>query len=1033
MLQDPKILPKVARLETTYSDLRFFSVATLKMEIAETREHFRTPPTDEQLSWSEVSKGQKWGDNWMTGWFRGSVRVPAEFDGETVYIRAETGGPETMFLIDGQARGVFDINHPVRLLALEAEIGRDYQIHLESYAGHTFPGTQPFSGIRNWDEPVSVTPGCLSYGAVELVVERPEVSEFVFSLRTLFQVAAGQDPSSLRRAKIQAALGEVFKLVPQKPEEVEEIIWRQALGDALDVMRPLLELKNSPTVPTLSVVGHSHIDTAWLWPVAETWRKCARTYSSILSLMDQYPEFKFTQSAALHFAKVQELYPEIFARVQERVKEGRWEVNGCMWIEPDCNIPSGESFVRQCLVGQRALREMFGITADTLWQPDVFGYSAALPQILRKSGVEFFCTTKLSWNDTNHFPYDTFHWQGIDGTTVLAHFNEMQGWSDAERLIALWKQVQHPDVQDRRLVGFGHGDGGGGPMAEMIEVLRYTSDLEGCPKTEYQNISEFMSGCRDELLDLPLWVGELYLELHRGTLTAIAAIKRANRKAEFALGEAEFAATLAMLHTGAAYPVADLDAAWKIVLLNHFHDILPGSAIAEVNDEALAEYAKCHELTTSIRDNAYDALGATEGTQNFLITNPLSWERSGELVLTGLPTGAQPSGAVAQEVTDVEGTPLLAVSGLELPSLGYESVTVEPIQTLPSPFVVTESSVETPFALVWFDESGRITSFFDKAARRELVRPGGAFNTLLLGEDVPAAWDNWDIDRDQRHKLSEIGAPVKRAVVADGPLQLRIRQEYALGHSSKLTQDIVFHSTTGRVDFDTVVDWHEKYQFLKAGFSVDVLAETALHEIQFGHVQRNSHDNTSQDRAQFDVCAHKWTDISENGYGVAFLNDCKYACTIKEGEYRLSLIKSGRHPDARGDEGRHRFSYAMLPHTGGFSVESVVRPSFEFNVTPTVRPTSPEVSDFSLVTVDNPNIIVAAVKKAEDDNDIIVRLYEAGKTSGYAKLKFNIPITAVSEVDLLEESPVEVALDGDELEIAFKPFEIKTLKISLKR
>ena len=381
----------------------------------------------------------------------------------------------------------------------------------------------------------------------------------------------------------------------------------------------------------------------------------------------------------------------------------------------------------------------------------------------------------------------------------------------------------------------------------------------------------------------------------------------------------------------------------------------------------------------------------------------------------------------------MEGTPLLAVSGLELPSLGYESVTVEPIQTLPSPFVVTESSVETPFALVWFDESGRITSFFDKAARRELVRPGGAFNTLLLGEDVPAAWDNWDIDRDQRHKLSEIGAPVKRAVVADGPLQLRIRQEYALGHSSKLTQDIVFHSTTGRVDFDTVVDWHEKYQFLKAGFSVDVLAETALHEIQFGHVQRNSHDNTSQDRAQFDVCAHKWTDISENGYGVAFLNDCKYACTIKEGEYRLSLIKSGRHPDARGDEGRHRFSYAMLPHTGGFSVESVVRPSFEFNVTPTVRPTSPEVSDFSLVTVDNPNIIVAAVKKAEDDNDIIVRLYEAGKTSGYAKLKFNIPITAVSEVDLLEESPVEVALDGDELEIAFKPFEIKTLKISLKR
>ncbi len=590
MLQDPKILPKVARLETTYSDLRYFPVATLTMQFAVTREHFRVPPTNEQLAWQKVDKGHKWGDNWMTGWFRGSVRVPPEFDGETVYIQANTGGPETMFLVDGRAEGVFDVNHPVRLLALEAEIGRDYHIHLESYAGHTIPGTQPFSGIRSADGPVGVTKNCLTFESVELMIERPEVSEFVFCLRTLLQVAAGQEPSSLRRAKIQAAMGEVFKLVPQKPEEVKEIRWRRALGDALDVMRPLLDQKNGPTAPTLGIIGHSHIDTAWLWPVAETWRKCARTFSSVLSLMDQYPEFRFTQSAALHFDMLRQLYPDIFARVQERVREGRWEINGCMWIEPDCNIPSGESFARQCLFGQRALRDMFGITADTLWQPDVFGYSAALPQILRQSGVEFFCTTKLSWNDTNRFPYDTFHWQGIDGTTVLAHFNEMQGWPDAERLIALWKQVQHPDVQDRRLVGFGHGDGGGGPMAEMIEVLRYTADLEGCPKTEYQSISEFMTGCRDELLELPRWVGELYLELHRGTLTSIAAIKRGNRKCEFALRDAEFAATLARLHTGAEYPVERFDAAWKHLLLNHFHDILPGSAIAEVNNEAIAGY-----------------------------------------------------------------------------------------------------------------------------------------------------------------------------------------------------------------------------------------------------------------------------------------------------------------------------------------------------------------------------------------------------------------------------------------------------------
>ncbi len=1030
MLQDPKILPKVARLESTYSPLRYFTVATLDMEFAETMEHFRNVPTDSQLPWKPVQSGHRWGGDWLTGWFRGSVRVPAEFDGEAVYIRAATGGPETMLLVDKKAYGVFDVNHPVRLLALEAEVGRDYLIHLESYAGQTIPGTQPFSDTRSADGPVALSKDCLTYQSVDLVVERQEVSEFVFSLRTLMQVANGQDPSSLRRAKIYSAMGEVFNLVPQKPAEYDEVEWRQALVDAIEVMRPLLEQKNSPTTPTLGVMGHSHIDTAWLWPTAETWRKLARTFSSVLSLMDQYPEFRFSQSAALHFDVLRREYPEIFARVQERVKEGRWEINGCMWIEPDCNIPDGESFVRQCLVGQRALREMFGVTANTLWQPDVFGYSAALPQILRKSEVEYFCTTKLSWNDTNHFPYDTFQWQGIDGSTVLAHFNEMQGWADPERLIWLWKQVQHPDVQDRRLVGFGHGDGGGGPMAEMIEIMRYTADLEGCPKTDYTSIGEFMDSCRDELSELPKWVGELYLELHRGTLTSIAAIKRNNRKCEFALRDAEFASILALIQKGTNYPVADLDDAWKILLLNHFHDILPGSSIAEVNDQAIEAYATCLSSANAIRDAGLNAI--TSAGDGLLIANNLSWNRTGEISLVGVPEGKKPAGTVAQTVTDVAGETQLVVSGLELQGLGTTIVGVEPhIGSGASPFKVTENSVETPFALVWFDEMGRIASFYDLPSRRELVRPGCTFNALLIGEDVPAAWDNWDIDRDQRHKLGPVGAPVKREVVANGPLQLRIRQEFEIGRSSKLIQDIVFHAATAQVDFDTTVDWHEKYQFLKVGFTPDVLAETALHEIQFGHVQRSSHDNTSQDRAQFDVCAHKWTDISESNFGIAFLNDCKYACTIKEGEYRLSLIKSGRHPDPRGDEGQHRFSYAMLPHLGGFSVESVVRPAFEFNVSPAVKPSGELEGTWNLLSVDQPNVIVASVKKAEDDQDLIVRFYEAGKSTSHARIKFGIPVTEVMEVNLLEEKAEPVTLEVNEVELTFRPFEIKTLKVKL--
>jgi alpha-mannosidase len=1031
MLQDPKILGKVTRLETTYEALRYEVVSEVEMEVAETREHLRQAPAD-SLSWRPIKRGDKWGDNWMTGWFRGTVKLPRALDGKSVLVRGACGGPETMFLVDGRAYGVFDVNHPVRLLDLSAKANQPYQIHLEAYAGHTYPGTQPFGKPQNGDVEGSFTKNGRSLEAIEIVIERSEVAPFVNGLKALRQVALGQEEHSLRRAKIIAALGEVFAIVPQKPEEVDEAIWRKSLAEATKILQPLLRMKNGPTTPQMAVVGHSHIDTAWLWPIAETWRKCARTFSSVLSLMDQYPEFKFTSSAALHMDKMRELYPDIFRRVQERVKEGRWEINGAMWIEPDCNIPSGESFVRQCLYGQRATREMFGVTSDTLWQPDVFGYSAALPQILQKSGVEFFCTTKLSWNDTNRFPHDTFHWQGIDGTTVLAHFNEMQGWPHPENLIKLWKAVIHKDVQDRRLVGFGHGDGGGGPMAEMIEILQLSEDLEGCPKTSYQSISEFMCGARDELSELPTWVGELYLELHRGTLTSIAAIKRWNRRCEFALRDAELVATLARLQHGAAYPRAELDGAWKRLMLNQFHDILPGSSIQEVNIEALETFEACYNEAKAVSDASLAKL-APIGGGGITILNSLSWTRVGEVVLEGVPPGQQPSGCVTQRIEGVDGESRLVVTGLELPSLGYGSYALEAATDAPSAFKVDGNTIETPFAKVTFNANAEIVSFFDVGARRELVTENGAFNTFLLGEDVPAAWDNWDIDRDQRHKMARVATKVTREVVSDGPLQLRVRFKRPLGKTSSLVQDVVFHSTTSRVDFETSVDWHEKYQFLKAGFTLDVLAETARHEIQFGHVHRNSHDNTSQDRAQFDVCAHKWTDISEGEYGVAFLNDCKYACTVKEGEYRLSLIKSSRHPDPRGDEGAHLFNYAMLPHDGGFSVESVVRPAYEFNHAPTVVVGGVLGDAASLLTIDNPNVIVAAVKWAEDGEEFIVRLYEAGKTGSHVNVGFHLPVKSVFEVNLLEENPTEVEVAGNAVSTYIRPFEIKTFRCTPKR
>lgn len=1032
MVTDRKILGKLEQIEERYAEWRFEKVAGVPMEMWETREHLRREPGPKaKVDWRPAPLGTRWGGSWITAWFQGDAELPDGCDGRKVFIRAKTGG-ETLFTVDGEQRGIFDGNHPVVLMTMEGVAGRTYHLSLEAYAGHSFPGTQPH------DKGIVVGEQSRTFDGVELLLEREDVSAFVFDLKVLRQVMNALDEHSLRRNRIIHELAKVYVVVDAIPDEVEEESWRPKLTEAREIMRPLLQAKNGSTVPWFGIIGHAHMDTAWLWPLSETWRKCARTFSSMLNLMEQYPEVLFIQSSSCQTDVIRREYPALFERIQQMVAAGRWEPNGGMWVEPDCNIPSGESLVRQLLVGQRTTREMFGYTADTLWLPDVFGYSAALPQILRGCGVEFFCTTKISWNDTTRFPHDTFIWKGIDGTAVITHYNSIHCWPDPEALTAQWNGVQHKDVQDRRLCAFGFGDGGGGPMAEMAEVARRVEDLEGCPRTRYTTVSDFMKGIRDELTDLPEWVGELYLELHRGTLTSISEVKRGNRKAEFALREAEFVCTLAALQ-GANYPKAELLEIWKKLLTNQFHDILPGSSIAEVNDEAIQTFqdgiAEAKEKTRS----AVDVLAGPhrKGRSHLFIGNSLSWDRTGELVLDDVPGEMCPADpdVTAQWVVDVEGHRKLTVHGVAVPALGAAVLPlVEGEPSGASAFELGDDHMETPHAVVQFDQSGRIGSLVDKASGREIVQPGGALNTFLLGEDIPEAWDNWDIDRDQRLKMRMEDRLVRREVVANGPLQLRLRSEYKIGASSTLIQDMIFHSSTPRVDFETVLDWSDKHKLLKAVFDIQVLAEVARHEIQYGHVERPTHSNLPQDRARFEVCAHKWTDLSENGFGVALLNDGKYGISITGGTLGLSLIKSGLHPDSRGDEGRHVFTYSLLPHIGGFSVESVVRPAYERNLPPTVCLAGPEATSLgSLLTVDAPNVVVECVKWAEEGKGFVVRLYEAGKTGGHIKVTFNTPIRSVCETNLMEEDaqPLELGEDDHMVRFYMRPFEIKTLYVGV--
>lgn len=1032
MITEKRTMDKLDCICERYIPMRYEKICDVPVEMCQTQAHFRQEPGREaKVKWRAVKPGARWGDNWVTAWFRGDVKLPKECQGRKVLVRAKTGG-DTMLIVDGEHRGAFDRHHYEVAMTIKGVAGRKYHISLEAYAGHTFPGTQPGDRDR-----VTMCRNAKVFEGLELLLEREDVSGFIFDLQTIKRVADSLDENSLRRNTILGAMAKLYATIDAVPAERDESSWRPKLAEARKIMRPLLAMKNGPTAPMFGIIGHSHIDTAWLWPLAETWRKCARTFSSVLNLAEQFPEFMFVQSAPCHAEIVRKEYPGIFKRIKKMVAAGRWEPNGAMWVEPDCNLVSGESFVRQLLVGQNSTREMFGYTSDTLWLPDVFGYSAALPQILRGCDVEFFATVKISWNDTTRFPYDTFVWKGIDGSSVISHYCKTHCPPDPTNLVAAWKWIQHKDVQDRRLFAFGDGDGGGGPTNEEIELARRTSDLEGCPRTQWTTVSDFMKGVRDELTELPEWSGELYLELHRGTLTSIAKIKRGNRKTENAMRQAEFLATLACLNGAKRkYPASELLELWKTLLTLQFHDILPGSSIARVNDEAIEEFDRILGRANAIVDASAEALAGSPGKDKskLLVFNSLSWNRTGEIVLSGVPSGMRPAdpNVKAQWIENIDGDRALAIDGIALPGLGAELI--ELAKGKPdgeTPFKIGKNTVETPFAKIRFDKIGRIVSLVDKASGRQVVKSGGALNSLLIGEDIPREWDNWDIDGDQHMKIGIEDRLVKREVVADGPLQLRIRSEYQLGARSKLVQDMVFHSSTARIDFETVVDWSEKHQLLKAGFEFDILADTARHEIQYGHVARPTHQNRPADRAMFEVCAHKWTDISDNGFGVAVLNDCKYGLGVRGSEVRLSLLKSGRRPDPRGDEGRHYFTYSMLPHDCAFSVEAVVRPAYELNIPVTVVQAGEKANRFDgLVSIDAPNVIVESIKWAEQGKGFVIRLYDAGKIGRTVKVTFNnvnVPVKSVDETNMLEEKPTKLALKNDSVSFFLRAFEIKTL------
>ena len=1027
MLNAPQIKRLLSKLERFADDLEpklFVKVGAL----ANVRYACTDTPYDAlpALDYAPAEPGMTWQGEGNYCWFTGEFTPDETLAGKALYVRPRIGGYEALLFVDGKAFGTFNTkivytghgNHDCDLIVKNAVPGKKIDITFEYYAGHRYPGCHP--GDTFGDNPF-----VYEYNGAEICVKDPEIQSFYFDLQTALKLA-GALGDTFRRGELIEALYETYKTVNITVADTPEEELRASLRRGAPILRKVLSETNGDGVGTAAIIGHSHMDTAWLWHMGETVKKCARTYANQLALMEEYPEYKFIQSSALHGEFIRTHYPELFERIKAAVTEGRYEPNGGVWVECDCNITSGESMVRQFLWGQRFTRKHFGYTSNCFWLPDTFGYSAAIPQIMKGCGVDYFLTTKISWNDTNPFPYDTFYWQGIDGTKVFTHFNTTHHFPSPENVIDRMQNVNQKSVASRRLLAFGYGDGGGGPMYEELEYARRVKDLAGCPRTEYMRVGDFMKTLEAEAKNPNTYRGELYLELHRGTLTNQHTIKRNNRKAELALRDLEFMTVVKAAEKGAPASEETIAPLYADLLKNQFHDVLPGTCINRAHEESRAETSA---LIRNAKAQTAALLSGTEGNDAVTLVNTLSFDRSDVVFLDY--NGSMIDGDYPQQLyTDPDGNEKLLVSGVTVPAFGSVTLRLKPGKPAgKSAFITENNTLETPSAVVCFAENGTLEYFFDSVNCRELTA-GRPFNTFLMAEDLPSAWDNWDLDADYLSKFKPVSNLVSREVVSDGPVAYIVRSVYKISEKSTVTQDTIFFASSPEVRFDTRMDWRDDHRFLKTCFDTSVYDDFARHEIQFGCVKRPTTRNNSIEQAKFEVVNHKYTDLSETRYGVSILNDCKYGISVEGGSLQLSLHKGGTHPDYKGDhDGIHACVYSFLPHAGGFSAENVIRPAYMLNVP--VLVTKGETHITAPVKVEAPNVIVECVKPCEDaENAYIVRLYEAEGTYT-AQTAVTLPDYAREcfSANMLEEV---FSMCGTEKQqqLWFEPFEIKTLKIT---
>ncbi|RKN06811.1 alpha-mannosidase [Streptomyces radicis] len=976
-------------------------------------------PVGEGLAapFTPAAAGDSWGPAWGTTWLRLTGRVPREWAGLTVEAVIDLGFDRGMpgfqceglvYRADGEAvKGLHPYNDWVRI-ADEAAGGEEVELFVEAAANPVINDARPTvlgDRLTAGDEPL------YRFDRLDLTVFEPQVWELAQDLDVvggLMEQLAVDD--ALRWTLLRAIEGALDAL------DLDDIAG--SAPAARERLAPALASPAHATAHRVSAVGHAHIDSAWLWPLRETVRKVARTSANVVALMDDHPEFVFAMSQAQQLAWLKEHRPEVFARVRRKVADGTFVPVGGMWVESDTNMVGGEAMARQFVHGKRFFLEEFGIETREVWLPDSFGYTAALPQLVKLSGSTWFLTQKISWSQSNAFPHHTFWWEGIDGTRVFTHFPPVDTYNSdlsGREMAHAARNYREKGRGTRSLAPFGWGDGGGGPTREMLARAARLRDLEGSPRVEIERPEAFFEGAHEEYQDAPVWVGELYLELHRGTYTSQARTKQGNRHSESLLREAElWAATAAVRASGGsspyAYPYEELDRIWKTVLLHQFHDILPGSSIAWVHREARETYARVRAELLAIIDAAQRALaGSGDGAGGA--------SAGGSVVFNAAP---HPRGGIQ--------------AGGAAPRPELSTAPVRAQERADGGFTLANGLLG-----VEIDARGLVVSAMDLTTGREAIAPGGAGNLLQLHPDLPNHWDAWDVDAFYRNSVTDLTALDELALETadDGAATVRVARSFG---ASTVTERLTLRAGARALDVDADIDWHEREKILKAAFALDVKADASAAETQFGHVFRPTHTNTSWEAAKFEICAHRWIHVGEPGWGAAVVNDSTYGHDVSRevredgGQtttVRLSLLRAPRYPDPDTDQGAHRLRYALVP---GATIGDAVREGHWINLPERSVPGGATVEPLVTV-VDGGSIVVEAVKLADDrGGDVVVRLYESGGGRARGRLVPGFPCTGAVETDLLERpmeggAPLDAAEEGG-VGLALRPFQVLTVRLS---